>query len=356
MASFPTTVEEITPKWLTGALHDAGVLPTGSVTGVEAETIAIGQGFVGSLARLTITYADGGLEPPGSVIAKFPSLHQETKERVIQMGIYEREVKFYQELAGAIPMRTPRCYFSGLDENTGEFLLLLEDLGSLRAGDQVVGLSAADTLVSLNHLASLHAAKWNDVSLGQFPWLPRYDVGADVTEARFETNWSALQDIQLFHLSDDAIALGHRLVGKVQDVKEYLTRPPITLLHGDFRIDNLLFGEPGSTDELVVLDWQLSRIGKPSWDIAYFTSRLAPEPRTKAISLYHEALTEYGVSDYTFEQCLHDCRWAALDVFIFMVNVSMSLDFSSPRGKTLLNEWIPNAIEMATQFGGEILP
>jgi aminoglycoside phosphotransferase (APT) family kinase protein len=40
-----------------------------------------------------------------------------------------------------------------------------------------------------------------------------------------------------------------------------------TLVHGDFRIDNLLFSEDG-TDCVAVLDWELSTIGHPFADLA----------------------------------------------------------------------------------------
>jgi len=52
----PQTPADITPSWLSDVLRDAGVLHDSVVTDVVAETIAVGEGFAGTLARLVLTY------------------------------------------------------------------------------------------------------------------------------------------------------------------------------------------------------------------------------------------------------------------------------------------------------------
>ena len=262
---------------------------------------------------------------------------------------------FYREMAESIPMRTPRSYFTGLGGDTGDFILLLEDVGYLRGGDFVAGPTPADTLVSLNHLASLHGSLWNDPEFGRFPWLKPYDAAPYDWDDLYETNWTSMMENGLLHLSDDCVALGHQLVGRVKGIKQYLSRPPVTFLHGDFRLDNLFYGEKGTPDELVVLDWQGCRIGKASWDVAYFTMRFDQEAKVEAMGDYHRVLLDHGVSDYPWEQFLFDCRCAALDVFVFVVNVIARVDFSSSRGLILLNEMVPDVLAKATEFGGEVL-
>ena len=63
-------------------------------------------------------------------------------------------------------------------------------------------------------------------------------------------------------------------------------------MHGDYRLENFLFGPEGS-DELCVLDWQIVSVGSGARDLAYFVSQnLLPEMRRKhekdLLALYRE--------------------------------------------------------------------
>ncbi|MYI85773.1 MAG: hypothetical protein F4081_03030, partial [Dehalococcoidia bacterium] len=70
----PMTTEDFTPEWVTAALRSNGTLGDGSVTAVEATPVGEGAGFLGSLARLTLTYEGTGADGPATVVAKFPAL------------------------------------------------------------------------------------------------------------------------------------------------------------------------------------------------------------------------------------------------------------------------------------------
>jgi aminoglycoside/choline kinase family phosphotransferase len=84
------------------------------------------------------------------------------------------------------------------------------------------------------------------------------------------------------------------------------------LLHGDYRLDNLLFrqGESGE-DELIVLDYQAMCHGRPGADVAYFvTTALTAEHRTEEellLKTYHDELVAAGVTDYSYAELVADC-------------------------------------------------
>ena len=87
------------------------------------------------------------------------------------------------------------------------------------------------------------------------------------------------------------------------------------LVHGDYRLDNLMFPEHG--DGVVALDWQTLAIGPRGRDLAYFlaTSVLVDDRREHESALVAEYLDELrriGVEGYSFEQCFADYRLGVL--------------------------------------------
>jgi hypothetical protein len=86
---------------------------------------------------------------------------------------------------------------------------------------------------------------------------------------------------------------------------------PLSLLHGDYRLDNLMFGP--DADDVVAIDWQTLTVGPPGRDLAYFLGtslaveqRRAEEP--ELVGVYHAALVERGVRDYSLPDCQLDYR------------------------------------------------
>ena len=57
------------------------------------------------------------------------------------------------------------------------------------------------------------------------------------------------------------------------------------LIHGDFRIDNVIF-HPIEANALAVIDWELSTLGHPLSDLAYYCMclRLPPEGDVKGLA------------------------------------------------------------------------
>ena len=67
-------------------------------------------------------------------------------------------------------------------------------------------------------------------------------------------------------------------------------------------------------------------------DLMYFTANaLVTEERRKyemdVIRAYYRKLVACGVTDYTFEDCLHGFKLAILHLYWFMVTVLVILDF-----------------------------
>src|SRR5262245_46331979 len=198
----PAAPEDLTSGWLTCALRSAGVLPSGSVASFEAHEIGQGSGFIGQTMRVKLTYEGvAHVEPsprlhppdgypperrgepgrrgskanaqrptpahgsPASLVAKFPSASATNREFGTQYHFYDSEIYFYREIAPLAPIRIPRCYYTGMDEATGSYLLLLEDLPQARAGDQIAGCTPDEAETIMRTLARFQAAWWDSPEL-----------------------------------------------------------------------------------------------------------------------------------------------------------------------------------------------
>src|SRR5689334_14693089 len=126
----PLTTADATPELVTDALRLGGVIDTETrVTEVEHEPIGEGVGIVGQLARLQLRYEGVATGAPGTVILKLPSQFAENRAVADHFNFYEREGRFYQQLADKLPTRTPTCFWNHIDLDSKTFGLLLEDLG-----------------------------------------------------------------------------------------------------------------------------------------------------------------------------------------------------------------------------------
>ena len=120
-------------------------------------------------------------------------------------------------------------------------------------------------------------------------------------------------------------------------ILEDLAAMPHTLVHFDFRADNLFFDDDGS---IVVVDWQTISQGGGVADIGYFLSQnLSTEDRraneADLLRAYHDALVANGVTDYSYEQLVADYPVGISCGWIIPVLAVGSLDFTSERAVTL---------------------
>jgi hypothetical protein len=89
------------------------------------------------------------------------------------------------------------------------------------------------------------------------------------------------------------------------------------LLHGDYRLDNLLF-DPDKTS-VTVVDWQTITVGLPARDLAYFLGTSLQTPlrekmEPELVNVYHRRLLDYAVADYSAAACWNDYRIGMLQI------------------------------------------
>jgi hypothetical protein len=315
----PVHPDDLTAEWLTDALASTGALTHGRVTSCNIQQLVSDKGMTGPIARVHLVYDRDTLDAPRSLVAKFSAPDSEFRAIIHGMGFYEREVRFYEQLAGRSRIRTPRCYFSILDPAEGLALLLLEDLATSRNGNWVAGCSAAEAELAVRALAALHAAWWQHPELEEQHWLGlRSLVSVEQAPAFFEQAWEPFLTTYGPHVADEVLQTGMWLKQYLARLYVYLyQQPPCTLIHNDFQADNLFFADTGPIQELIVVDWQLATRGRAAIDVASFVcGHLEPRDRRnheqRLLRIYHTLLVDSGVRDYTFEQCWDDYRLAML--------------------------------------------
>jgi len=296
------SASDLTPEWLSEALGAV-------VRDVTAERVGTGQ--IGASYRLAITYTPGS-SGPERLVAKLAAEDVAARARVAEG--YRKEVGFYSVLASSVTVGTPRCWYSAISDDGTTFTLLLDDLAPARPGVQADGCTPDQAEAALRNLVGLHAPRWNDPALATHGFLGLLDASAasflgaihvEATEQFVARYAEALDAADVETLRASAAATAAWMA----------TRPePFALVHGDYRLDNLMFHPTGT---VCALDWQTVTIGPPARDVAYFLgTSLLPDDRraheTALVGTYHALLVAAEVRDYDGAQCFEDYRLGQL--------------------------------------------
>ena len=235
----PAGPTELTADWLTGALRETGVISDASVTGLDYEIIGEGVGVLGQLARFNLTYDKPEDGAPNSLVGKFPAATQENRDLANLFRFYEREVRFYEQIADEVELRTPRRYYSHFDDETNDFMLLMEDLGSARCGNQVEGCARHEAATTILNMAPFHATWWNKVDTPRLDWIPYgNDPINHFAESSYNDGWENFTRNFGDRLSPRAMSIAERLRTKIIAIENAFASPP--------RLTGRSFSEPAA--------------------------------------------------------------------------------------------------------------
>ena len=321
MTEVTTSLAGLTPEWLTDCLSQR--YPGIEVSAVRVAPLEIGPSYHGNLGRVELLEVSGA-DAPASLVAKLVSDSQAARDLGVGMGIYLREALFYEHLALSTRLRPPACYGTAYDLEVGLSAILLEDLSDLETGVQASGYTPERARATVLQLADQHAAFWGDDAITGLAWLPVWNQPEMVAfvDNGFAQVWPACQALVAGHLSPDDIEIGNRLAANVGALMAAIAEPPITLLHGDARYDNLLFDPTDSSVPPRTVDWQFVAAGRGVQDIAYFLTQsgeayIAAAQERELVAAYHAHLVENGVTEYGAEACWDDYRRFALYSLVY---------------------------------------
>jgi aminoglycoside/choline kinase family phosphotransferase len=314
---------------------------------------------MGDIYRLTLDYKAGAQAGPGSVVVKLPSSHEENRAQGVALGMFVAEVTFYNQLAPRISVGMPDIYLAAVAEDGADFVIVMEDLSALSMVDQSTGMNVEQARAAVEVLAGVHAAFWNDADRPDLEWIPT------MTGPRIEFVDGLMAEIfPVFaeHFGDalpaGGLALYEQFIGNyLKIMKVICARSPWTIAHQDYRIENLLFGPPGS-HQVVVLDWQGLGRGVGAYDLAYvlggsMSSELRRQHERELVAAYHEALLTAGVNGYGLDSVWEDYAHAQLmGGLAVSIVTGGSMDLSNERARELIATMARRHVQAALDHDG----
>jgi hypothetical protein len=337
---------DVNADWLTAVLQEGGL--DAVVKRFSAANVGTGQ--LGESVRFTLDYTRTATDAPASLVGKFPSSSEQSRQTGAALGNYLREVRFYQQLAPGALIHTPRCYFADVDEETSEFVLMMEDLAPAEQGDQLKGVSLEQARLVVIEAARLHASHWGDDTLNELPWVSNSSTAPPsmATEERVAALWRGFKERYGPRLRSHWVEAGDWLsthfgsLGAQHD-------GPRCLTHNDFRPDNMMFASAGGGHPVTVLDWQSFAYGAGPTDLAYFLAGALPaEVRRKHepafLAIYHQTLFDLGVTGYGMDDLKRHYGQGGYLLFLTAFFASMIV-IQTPRGDEMFLRMVGSAVD-----------
>jgi hypothetical protein len=279
---------DLTAAWLAAAIG------AGPIADFSVERIGTGQ--MSECYRIRLRYADGeaASNRPESVVLKVAATDPESRQTGLAMGLYEREVRFYGDIAPGLAGPIAPCYHAAVDTATGVFDLLLGDAGPAVVGDEIAGATIEQARLGVVELGRLQGPLLGDPSLAEAPWLNRESV---LSQTIFTTLYAGFIDRYADRITAEHRVVCERLVAAFDGylVQESGEDRIQGLIHGDYRLDNMLFGTAGADRALTVVDWQTVSWGPALTDLSYFVGGSLPTEDRRAhyevfLRAYYDAL------------------------------------------------------------------
>ncbi|VEG42657.1 protein of uncharacterised function (DUF227) [Mycolicibacterium flavescens] len=341
MPRIPVDPQLITPEWLSEVLQ-------ADVRVCKLAQFGIGVGLLGRLYRAHLV---GSPDVPPTVVVKLPTLDAIARTNLCEnLEFYRREVRFYQEIGVTNPLPPARPYFAAFDDETHDFVLVLEDLGRLRIADQLEGCSVTDAETVIDTLARHQAHWWDNARLASLPWLKVHAVPpfSEVIISNYHAAWATFVKRLGDELSPAIRDYGDRFEASMPWFLHEVSRHPRTFLHGDLRLDQMFFATNPVDPPVTVLDWQVISKGRGAFDLGYFlTQSLTPEARRgcedELLARYRERLAENGI-DYSADQLRRDYRIATAWCFLYPVMAEGRIQVVNERSLRLTRTMFHRAV------------
>lgn len=333
MAPVVTSLDEITPDWLTGVLHRAGVLPQGAVLGVE---FGSNPAFNSTITHLVLRYASSAppTAPPRLVLKR-------NVDTPWAKAAGAKEAAFYQLFEG-LPERLPmiaRCYAAAHDAETGNSHVLLHDLSDthhpaltrdqqLHMGSNMPATHDMEAIVDT--LARFHARWWEHALIGTGilhvgSWW-QDQAHYEHQMGRKQAAWTILRDAEQAWFPSHVQQLYEDALARLPILWERYLQPRLrtmrhlTVTHNDTYFANFLCPNDRTQAGTFIIDWQEPAVGRGADDVANLlttfwtrTQRVEGQREARLLHRYYDGLCAHGVQGYRWEDFMLDYKVGVIE-------------------------------------------
>lgn len=347
----PTLLTDVNRQWLASALSIDQIL----IRGINITPPVSQRGYGGDIGFVSIDWAQSAATAalPSHLVVKLMPSHPAAAALVRQVRSFEREAKFYAQLALSQPVRTPGVFYANWQSSSGDAVLLLEDCRQL----QSFTFASPPPLLVLEQVVDtavrLHAHWWgrDALLLEQGAVLATSSVIWQQWAGQMSVDWASFLNSSLVkYLPPGSRALCERLATSVETLMtRHWPTSHLTLCHMDLHIQNIFYDAACPDDPIVIFDWDGCHPGCGAHDIAYFVALLPIPLRRKMeqqlLLRYHEGLINAGIKDYSYADFLADYRFGSL-FNTFLIPMLLSLDVDDEANQAVAAHLITGLLQL----------
>ncbi len=340
--SIPSSPSELTAAWFVEHLG-------WDVTGVQIHEIGAGIGVSSAVYRAHLT----GTDVPDTVVVKLTAIDPNAAFTSTVLRMYSREAAFFERVADDMPVLVPAGHYSEVSNDGAEFVIVMQDMAGNRMLDQTAHLADADAAACIDNLAVWHANWWNrtdgacESGLAVALSDPIYPA---MLPGLFDEGWAKLNASTGCVPPEPLQPVGPNFSVAIDGLLRELSEGPLTLLHGDYRTDNMMFTPDGA---VILMDFQLVGVGSAAYDLAYFIGSCLDVDAARERELFDRwiaALAAAGVPASDLGNMWQKYRAASLFCLVYPAVAARGMDLDVPRERDLANVMMARQARAATDL------
>ena len=211
----------------------------------------------------------------------------------------------------------------------------MEDLTDYDVGSQVVGATLSESELAIDQLVKLHAPFWGKVD--SIDWVPHIANSYHADNMHSLASVGAGGLIEKFGDYLTPLYLEHQasFLERLPELQAGMDEAPITLCHGDYRMENLLYGNQPHQNDATVIDWQGPLRARGMNDVALFLGQSTQTDVRRSheqalIDRYASGLKDAGIDAGDSMELWNEYRYSLLYNWVYVTVVAGTLDTNNP--------------------------